>query len=79
MIDGGEFDRGELADPLVDNVKFVTIVRGGDFGFEAGKLTENPSIQTSKFVVGDSVLRRIEILQIRKLIPERVADDTVRF
>ena len=43
-----------------------------------GKFAENPAVQAGQFVIRDRVLGGIEIVEIRKLVAQRVAHDRGR-
>ena len=64
VINGRKLHRDELADLLVNDVKFVDVEGGDDFAFQFGILRKNPAVESGQFVVCKRVTGRIEIVEI---------------
>src|SRR5258705_2880670 len=79
MINGRKLDGGELADALINDMKFVVVIGGSNIGFKAGELTQNPAIEPSEFLLGYAVFCRVEIVEVRKLVAQGVANYAVGF
>ena len=48
VIDRREFHGDELAELLIDDVEFVLVVGGEDFGFELREFAENPAVEAGQ-------------------------------
>ena len=79
VIDGRQLHGGELADLLIHHVEFMCIVGGSDFSFQPGELHQDPAVQAGEFLIRHGVLRRIEVVKIRELIAQGVADHAIAF
>ncbi len=77
VIDRREFHGDELAELLIDDVEFVLVVGGEDFGFELREFAENPAVEAGQFFVGHGMFRRIKIVKVRELVAQRVADAAI--
>ena len=68
----------KLADALVDHVILKAIVRGGDIALHGGELVEDPAIERREVGIGDGVLGRVKVVQVAELIPQGIAQVSVR-
>ena len=59
---------------MVDTVKFIRRVPISAFFNQIGSAVEHPPIHFLQLIVGQPVLRRIEIRQIAQAVAERIAD-----
>ena len=77
VIHGRKLHRHELAELLVDVVELVGVVGRLHLGFERGELAEDPAVEPGQHVVGHRVLGRIEVVEVRELVTQAVADVAV--
>src|SRR5436309_12302272 len=77
MVDRRKLHCRKLADLLVNDMKFVSVVSLDDFGFEFGVLAKNPAVEASELFVRHAVRRWIEVVKVRELVTQGVADDAI--
>ena len=53
------------------------VVGGDDFLLQLREFAENPAVQAGQLVVGHGMFRRIEVVKVRELVAQRVADAAV--
>ena len=77
MIDGGQLDSDELTDLLVNDVELELIVGRDDFLPQLRKLVQYPPVQPGQLVVMHRVFRRVEVIEVRELVAQRIAENAV--
>ena len=77
VVHRAEFDRGELAEALIDDVELVGVVGLDEVGLEFGEAPENPAVEAGQVGVGDGVTGGVEVVEIRKLVAQRVAEEAI--
>ena len=79
VVNRGQLHGDELADFLINDVEFVVVVGFENFLFELGELAKYPAVEAGELVIRDGVLCRIEVVKVRELVTQGVADDAVGF
>ena len=77
VIYGRQLDGDELAYFLVNDVKFEPVVSLDGLQLQLRELIQYPPVKAGQLVVRQRRFRRVKIVQIRKLVAQRVADDPV--
>src|SRR5438874_13511432 len=77
VVDRRKLHCRKLADLLVNDMKFVSVVSLDDFGFEFGELAENPAVEAGELFVRNGVFGGIEVVKVRELIEQTVANDEI--
>jgi len=64
VVNRGKLDGNELADFLINDVKFVSVISLEDFLLQFGKLAKNPTVEAGELVVRHGVFCRIEVVKV---------------
>jgi hypothetical protein len=77
VVNRGQFHGDELADLLINDVKFVSVVSLDDFLLQLREFAKNPAVKAGELVVGNGMFRWVKIVKIRELVAQRVANTAV--